>query len=436
MEHLQAFASQALGHQIAHHAHHQTQTKTRHQVLPEPEEFISTSSTDRQAVEYLNELFRYAARERISDIHFEDHDGQSCLIRLRRNGELEDFARVDQSFSRDFDAKIRMKCKLSLAERMLPLDGKFSFAVDGRRVDVRVSILPLARGQSIVCRLLDQKNNLMHLSDLNMPPDIRAAIERIIEQPQGLFLVTGPTGSGKTTTLYSLLQRVNQPNVKIITVEDPVEYWVAGIAQSQINAKMGFAQALRAILRQDPDVVLVGEIRDAETARIAVQAALTGHIVLSTLHTNSALITLNRLLDLEVDPHALAAAMAGFMAQRLVRQLCPRCREPVPMTPDLVSHFTRVGFTEGELPDRIFEARGCEHCQGGFRGRLPIFELVVSSPAVRLAIEEGSLKSLEHAAQAQPQYRTLARHALELVLVGETSLSEALAVTGSEVVRL
>jgi len=399
----------------------------------EPTEFISTGSTDAPVVRYMNNLFRRAAREGFSDVHFEDvADG--CVIRARQRGDMTVIDHVTQAFSREFDAKIRMKCKLSLVDRMGSLDGKFRFDVDGRFIDVRVSILPLGYGQSIVCRLLDQESNMISLDEIEIPADIRGAIDHIIRQPQGLFLVTGPTGSGKTTTLYSILQQLNQPEVKIITVEDPIEYRIAGICQAQANQKLTFASALKGMLRQDPDIILVGEIRDSETARIATQAALTGHIVLSTLHTNNALVTLSRMLDLDVDPHALSAAMGGFMAQRLVRELCPHCKTPVPINVYDMHQMVATGIDDpAEIHEGgvIYEPCGCEYCSDGWKGRMPVFELITSTPESRLAVESGDLKSLERAAKQQKQYRSLGHHAMQLVLEGRTSLLEAMAITGS-----
>jgi len=407
------------------------------EIAQEPPYFISTSATDGIPVRYLNELFQRAARERYSDVHFEDTP-KGCTIRVRSNGEMRILDTVSSNFSREFDSKIRMKCKLPLMDRMIPLDGKFRFEVDERFVDVRVSILPLAEGQSIVCRLLDQQANLIQLDDIPMPEGIRHAINHIISQPQGLFLVTGPTGSGKTTTLYGILDKLNTPDIKIITIEDPVEYKMAGINQAQCNNKLTFASALKSMLRQDPDIILVGEIRDSDTARIATQAALTGHIVLSTLHTNTALVTLNRMLDLDVDPHALSAAMGGFVAQRLVRKLCPHCRRPRDITPDSIEQlrYNGIDFSTLNHPGIVYEPGGCEHCRDGWVGRLPVFELVTSTPQVRLAIEQGDLKALERAAHLQSQYWTLGHHAMQLVLEGKTSMAEALAITGSTIVEV
>ncbi len=420
-------------HHSPGHGHNHTHgQRAHHHIAQEPNEFISTSNTDAQAVQYLNELFRKAAREGYSDVHLEDVE-QGCQIRVRKRGEMVILDHVNANFSREFDNKIRMKCKLSIVERMTPLDGKFRFEVDGRFVDVRVSILPLAHGQSIVCRLLDQMSNLIQLDDIDMPEDIRGAILHIISQPQGLFLVTGPTGSGKTTSLYGILQQLNTTSKKIITIEDPVEYRIAGINQAQTNNKLTFAGALKSILRQDPDIILVGEIRDSETARIATQAALTGHIVLSTLHTNNAIVTLSRMLDLDVDPNALSTAMSGFMAQRLVRSLCPFCRKPTPVTEYAKHQMASHGIDLTEIDENavIYEPVGCDHCIDGWSGRIPIFEMVISTHDVRFAIEKADIKALSRAASQQPQYRTLGNHAMRLVIDGKTSLIEALVVAGS-----
>lgn len=400
------------------------------------DEFISTSAKDVEVVTWMNNCFREAARKGASDVHFDDQ-AKHCLVRMRMRGELHEFARLTPDFVREVDRKIRARCRLSLIETQAPQDGKFSMEVDDRIVEYRTSILPLDKGQSIVCRLLDKNENLSRLDEMEMPEDIRGALLRIITQPQGLLVVTGPTGSGKTTTLYGILLQLIDPAVKIITVEDPVEYRVEGLTQAQVNQKLTFAKALKAILRQDPDVILVGEVRDAETAGIAAQSALTGHMVLTTLHTNSAVMTLSRLLDLEVDPNVLSAAMGGFLAQRLVRALCDQCRIPTPLTPELRKLIAKSGVPAEVIDTHssIFKHNpdGCERCKGGWAGRKGIFELVLPTKEVRAAIDESSLEQLTRAAQVQPQYRSLAYDAMLNVLRGTTTLGEALEVTGSDV---
>ena len=408
--------------------------RVHHEIAKEPTEFISTGATDSAAVAFLNDLFRTAARASVSDVHIEDTEND-CVIRFRKNGEMQVVSRQSLQMSREFDKQFRVKCKKSLMERMTPQDGKFRFDVDGRFVDVRVSILPTGVGQSIVCRLLDQQSSLVSLDELRMPENIRSAIKQIVSQPQGLLLVTGPTGSGKTTTLYGILQYLNSPKVKIITIEDPIEYRIPGIMQSQTNERLTFASALKSMLRQDPDTILVGEIRDSETARIATQSALTGHIVLSTLHTNSAAISLTRMLDLDVDANALAAAVGGFMAQRLVRCLCSNCKVPVAMSSYAKSQMLSQGVREESIDskDTLFEVSktGCEQCSKGWTGRAPIFELILPTTDVRLAIEDKNLKGLVRAAEDQPQYQTLSQCAMHMVLDGSTSLPESMAVAGS-----
>lgn len=409
-------------------------TRVHHEIAKEPTEFISTGATDASSVAFLNEVFCTAAREAVSDVHFEDTESE-CIVRFRKNGELHEVARKTLQASREFDKQFRVKCKKSLMERLTPQDGKFRFSVDGRMVDVRVSILPTGVGQSIVCRLLDQASTLMRLDELQMPSAVRDAIKMIVAQPQGLLLVTGPTGSGKTTTLYGILQHLNTPKVKIITAEDPIEYRISGIVQSQTNEHLTFASALKSMLRQDPDVILVGEIRDSDTARIATQASLTGHIVLSTLHTNNAAISLTRMLDLGVDANALAASIGGFMAQRLVRCLCPHCRVAKPIDSYARAQMLAQGVPESEVncTDVVYAANrdGCEHCSRGWVGRTPVFELILPTQEVRQAVEEGDLKSLERAARAQDQYQTLSQHAMRMVLSGVTSLHESMSVAGS-----
>jgi len=418
---------------------HQSKAQTitlatgRGEVEKEPTEFISSGRNDERTAHFLNDLFRTAARQGVSDVHFDDEE-DGCTVRYRLDGVLRVMHRVSPADSREIDAKIRTKSKLGTIERQAPLDSKFRFDVDGRYVDVRVSILPLGKGQSIVCRLLDQSSNLLKLDDLEMPEDIRACLRHIIAMPQGLLLVTGPTGSGKTTTLYGLLQQLNTPERKIITAEDPIEFRVAGISQAQTNPRLPFSLALKAMLRQDPDVILVGEIRDSETAKLANQAALTGHLVLSTLHTNSAPLTLTRLVDIGADPNIMAAAMGGYMAQRLVRRLCPLCRVPQPMNEYVAKQMLKVEVPQEKIDavSTIYEwnPNGCDSCRKGWVGRTAVFELIMPTAEVKLAVEEANLRALERAARLQNQYRTLAHDAMLCVLNGVTSIEEAVAVTG------
>lgn len=348
------------------------------------------------------------------------------IVRFRHNGDLQAVRRVGLEMASSFNDKIRMKARFSMVERQLPHDGKIRFKSlqSGKIVDLRISVLPTTHGDSIVCRVLDGAKNLQTLDQIEMDADIKEAMREVISKPQGLFLVTGPTGSGKTTTLYGVILTLRSPLNKINTVEDPVEYQLEGICQSEVNLKMGFAEALRSMLRQDPDVILVGEIRDGETASVAVQAALTGHIVLSTLHTNSALITLSRLLDLRVNPNALAAALGGVCAQRLIPILCEHCREPYVPDEFESSQFARHGV---DVPSHIFRAHaeGCEHCIAGYRSRKAVIEMFTATPAVRLAIEASDIHALRRAVEEQPYYRTLQSAAMREVAGGVTSFEGA-----------
>lgn len=408
--------------------------RQRDQRLEEPPYFISTSLSDRAAVEVLNDVFTFAVERHISDIHFEATQG-GMIVRVRHNGSMHVLRQLDSTVARDLDNKVRVKAKLPTSDRLIPFDGKIRFQSQesGRFVDVRISVLPTIYGASIVCRLLDAERNLIRLDDILMPEDVRRVFRALIEQPQGMFLICGPTGSGKTTTLYGVLQEFDPLESKIITVEDPVEYRIHGFVQCETNVKLNFAQALRSILRQDPDIVLVGEIRDSDTARIAVQAALTGHLVLSTIHANNSLLTVSRLMDLEVDPNALSAALSAVSAQRLVPSLCPHCRierEPNEYEcEELQRHL-------GSVPSVIYDANpdGCSHCVKGRKGRAPIFEIFTLGPKERLAIEHGKLGDLAALVRAQPCYRPLAASAFGLVASGAASFADAQSVVGTDVI--
>lgn len=402
-----------------------TATRRVREVDEQPLQFISTSNSDAPAVDLLNKLMSIAIDHEVSDIHFEWFETE-MIVRFRHNGDLQEVQRVSLEMASSFNDKIRMKARFSMVERQLPHDGKIRFKSleSGKVVDLRISILPTTHGDSIVCRVLDGAKNLQTLDAIEMDADIKEAMREVISKPQGLFLVTGPTGSGKTTTLYGIILTLRTPLNKINTVEDPVEYQLDGICQSEVNLKMGFAQALRSMLRQDPDVILVGEIRDGETAGVAVQAALTGHLVLSTLHTNSAVITLSRLLDLQVNPNALAAGLGAVCAQRLIPILCEHCREPYEPDDFERSHLVRHGV---EAPSLIYRAHGagCEHCIAGYRSRKAVIEMFTATPAVRIAIEASDIHALRKAAEAQPYYRTLETAAVREVARGVTSFEGA-----------
>jgi len=317
--------------------------------------------------------------------------------------------------------------KLDIAEERLPQDGRISLRLAGRAVDVRVSTLPSGHGERVVLRLLEKDNGRLDLKTLGLNESDRNRLDRIVHRPHGIFLVTGPTGSGKTTTLYSALSILNNNERSIMTVEDPVEYFIDGVSQTAVNTKieMSFARGLRAILRQDPDVVMVGEIRDIETAEVAVQASLTGHLVMSTLHTNTAIGAVTRLRDMGVEPFLLASSLLGVLAQRLVRKLCFHCREPYQA--DRAScDLLEVDQT---TPPTIYRAIGCEHCyQTGFSGRIGIFELIEIDSAMREAIHDGA-GELELETIARQQTPSIRRSGVASILSGDTTLDEVVRVT-------
>jgi type II secretory ATPase GspE/PulE/Tfp pilus assembly ATPase PilB-like protein len=407
----------------------------------EPDEFISTSSGDAHVVALLNDVFRDAARRGASDIHLQD--GQDdAVVRLRMDGALQEVRRLTKREMSDIDAKMRMKASVSPSDRK-PMDGRIFIAVDERVVDIRVSWLPIRTGMSIVCRLLDQANATRKIDDVEMSDAVRRVIDDTLSEPNGLFLVSGPTGSGKTSTLYAMLNRLNTPDRKVITVEDPVEYRLTDACQVNVERpKVGaggrtsdrgvtFSSALRAILRQDPDVILIGEIRDAETAKIAVESALTGHLVLSTIHANDASSTLTRLLDLGVDPFTLGAALRAVVAQRLLPRLCG-CASYVHLDPAEARWLagSGVNVTPGsQFPRKV----GCERCSDtGYRGRVPVIELVKSDTALRNAVTTLDLRQIEAAAHRQAQHETLMETGVRLAAEGKTTIDDVYRLLHSE----
>jgi type II secretory ATPase GspE/PulE/Tfp pilus assembly ATPase PilB-like protein len=417
----------------ASHQHIHLQ-RERNSQQEEPLFFISTSSTDRATVDILNEVFSYAIDHRISDVHLESTEF-GMDIRMRHAGRMTLYKQVPSLVERDIDSKIRSRCRFSSADRMQPFDGKMRFQSmrTGATADVRVSLLPSVNGVSIVCRILDANRNLMRLDDIVMPDALRQDIRKMIQRPQGMFLVSGPTGSGKTTTLYGILQEFDASACKIITIEDPVEYRIHGFTQAEVTPKMGFAGALRSILRQDPDIVLVGEIRDSETARIAVQAALTGHLVLSTIHANDSVLTVTRLLDLDVEPNALSAALTAVSAQRLLRRVCQCCATPRPLNEYEIDEFARAGIA---APMQTWDINpdGCDHCVNGWSGRMPIYEFFTLAPKARLCVERADVKALREFVAQQPAFMPLLAAGLRLAADGYTTVEEVESVVGSIVV--
>jgi len=385
--------------------------------LPTVEDLLE-SAGDAPIIRMINALLAQALRDQASDIHIEPFEDCS-LVRFRQDGVLFDVVRPHRALHAAMVSRIKIMASLDIAEKRIPQDGRISLRLGGRPVDVRVSTLPTSHGERVVLRLLDKEAARLDLTSLGMAADTLAQVDQIIRQPHGILLVTGPTGSGKTTTLYAALSRLDAAHTNIMTVEDPVEYHLAGIGQIQINPRidMGFAKALRAILRQDPDVIMIGEIRDLETAQIAVQASLTGHLVLATLHTNDAVSAVTRLVDMGVEPFLLASSLLAVMAQRLVRRLCPVCRQLQPHEAGEGAHYHALGCA------------ACNH--SGYRGRYGVYELLrVDGELQRLIHGAASEQVLREHARALGM-RTLREDGDQRVHDGETTREEVLRVTRS-----
>ncbi len=366
---------------------------------------------------------------RASDIHVEPMDGE-LFVRYRLDGALRAMESPPVHMAPAILSRIKIMAKLNIAERRLSQDGRIRLAVRGRDVDFRVSTMPTVHGESVVLRILDRSNLTLSFDALGFEPDLTARLRRVLARPHGIVLATGPTGSGKTTTLYTALLELNRPEQKILTIEDPVEYQLKGVNQVQVRPQIGltFATALRSFLRQDPDIMMIGEIRDTETAEIAVQAALTGHLILSTLHTNDAASAVARLLDMGVDDFLLASTVNGLMAQRLVRKLCDSCKTSFPAPQALVERFA-LSSPNGETV-MLWKAPGCAECgQSGFRGRTSIVEVLEMSDDIReLITSRQPSKAIEQIARSQGM-RTMQEHGLLKALAGATTVEEVLRVT-------
>ena len=396
------------------------------QALNQPEDLLG-SDDDAPIIRLINALFTEAIKEQASDIHIEPYENR-LVVRFRVDGVLREVLTPPRNVASFLVSRIKVMAQLDIAEKRIPQDGRISLKVGNRPVDVRVSTLPSSYGERVVLRLLDKQAGRLDLEHLGMSKTLLEQVDPgVIKRPHGIFLVTGPTGSGKTTTLYAALSRLNTQSRNIVTVEDPIEYYLDGIGQTQVNNKVDltFARGLRAILRQDPDVVMVGEIRDLETAQIAVQASLTGHLVMSSLHTNTAIGSISRLRDMGVEPFLLSSSLIGVLAQRLVRTLCPHCKTPYTATPEELQLLELPASDEVTL----YASAGCEKCHShGYIGRTGIYELITIDESLRNLIHKGSgeIEMLEHARKFSDSIR---QDGMKRVLNGDTTIDEIIRVT-------
>ncbi|MCD6581394.1 MAG: type II secretion system ATPase GspE [Desulfuromusa sp.] len=400
---------------------------------PIPVEDLLDTSDEAPIIRFVNGLLTQAYRQRASDIHIEPFETE-VIVRYRVDGILYEVQRPPYRALANIISRLKIMANLDIAEKRLPQDGRFSIRIAGKQADIRMSTLPTAFGERVVLRLLDKSSGMLGLGDIGVDAEMLPQIKKIIQKSHGIFLVTGPTGAGKTTTLYSALLAINSQQQNIITVEDPIEYQLPGVGQLQVNPKIDltFAQGLRSILRQDPDVIMVGEIRDSETAKIAVQAALTGHLVFSTLHTNDSAGALARLVEMGVEPFLAASALVGVLAQRLVRTVCPHCRISYQPDEKLLAEL----FDGTEVPNQatFYRGRGCSHCMNvGYLGRTGLYELLeVTDPIRQLVTSNADAATIRQQALKMGM-RPLRQAGLAKVLAGETTVEEILRVTQEEV---
>ena len=394
-------------------------------------EHLRDLASEAPVIQRVNQIIQRSLDIEASDIHLECFD-DGLRLRYRIDGVLQEASQIsDASLAAAVISRIKLLANLNIAERRLPQDGRIMMRVKGHELDLRVSTLPTVHGEGIVMRVLDRESIQLDLSDMGFSEDTFEAYSDLLRRPHGILLLTGPTGSGKTTTLYASLSNMDSDSSKVITVEDPVEYQLKGINQIPVHSQIGltFARALRSILRQDPDIIMIGEMRDTETAQIAVQSALTGHLVLSTLHTNTAAGAITRLEDMGVERFLITAAVNGVLAQRLIRKLCDRCKQKVEVTDELLQTSGLAAFLMSE-EKVIYEAAGCESCKDtGYRGRMAIHELfVVDSAAQRAVLDGADAHQLRELARARGM-RTLYEDGLRKVALGHSSLDEVLRVT-------
>lgn len=389
---------------------------------------ILTQASDAPIIKLVNNILVQAVKSGASDIHIEPFE-KELRVRYRVDGVMQEIMKPPKRVQGALVSRLKIMANLNIAEKRVPQDGRIQIKVADKAVDIRVSVLPVAHGERVVMRLLDKTRGVSKLEDIGLSERDYKVVSLNIERPNGILYITGPTGSGKTSTLYAILAVLNKPEENIITVEDPVEYQMAGVSQVQVNEKVGmtFAAALRSILRQDPDVVMIGETRDQETAQIAIQAALTGHLVLSTLHTNSAAASITRLIDMGVEPFLIASSVAMVLAQRLVRKLCEACKKPY--TPD-EALLSRLGVSKADMEGKtIFEAAGCPECmESGYRGRIAIFEVMeMSDKLAELTVQRADTSLLSKQA-IKDGMTFLVQDGWRKILLGVTTIEEVLAV--------
>ena len=386
---------------------------------------------DAPVIRLLQTLFEDAVRANVSDIHIEP-DETVLRIRQRIDGVLHEQVMNERRIAPALVQRLKLLSNLDISEKRLPQDGRFQIKVKQHSIDVRLSTMPVQHGESVVMRLLDQSLGILSLDDLGIEQAMRERLRSLVHRPHGMVLVTGPTGSGKTTTLYAALNELNAPEKKVITVEDPVEYRLPRINQVQVHEQIGlsFARVLKTALRQDPDIVLVGEMRDLETAQIGLRAAITGHFVLSTVHTNSAIATISRLLDMGVPGYLLASSLLAIVAQRLVRRVCQHCAEPY-QPDDLQRAWLEAMGQENEQVDGLRHGRGCNHCgNSGYRGRIGVYELLELDRELVSALRREDLEGFGQAARSSSKFVPLAQVVLGYALQGLTSIDEAIRITG------
>jgi len=397
------------------------------EVFTELEELqdLMDATNEAPIIRLVNVILTQALRRQASDIHIEPYE-KEIKVRFRIDGILYEIFSLPKRFQAHIVSRIKVMANLDIAEKRVPQDGRIKIKVANKAVDIRVSVIPMSYGERIVLRLLDKSVSLLGLGEMGLPPDKLKTFESLINKNNGILLVTGPTGSGKTTTLYAAISKINSSEKNIITIEDPIEYELKGVGQIQVNPKteLTFARGLRSVLRHDPDIIMVGEIRDLETVEIAIQASLTGHLVFSTLHTNDASGALTRLVDMGVEPFLIASSLLGVLAQRLVRRICPECKERVQLDE---SALAELGLPKDQV---LWRGRGCDACmQSGYRGRTGIFEMLVMESEIRNLLTSGADSVTIKEAAVKRGMTTLFGDGLQKVKAGWTTLNEVLRVT-------